>query len=53
MLYDIIILKPSVIYDWDCDHVMWHVTSCFFLNQQFITWNLVADHGNYLVVIYI
>jgi len=23
----------------------------FFLNQQFITWGVMADHGNYLVAI--
>ena len=28
------------------------VPSLFFLNQQFITWNVRADHGSYFVTTY-
>ena len=59
MLYNIILLEPSiffyVLYDYDCDYNMynWYMISFFFfLNQQFITWHVVADHGSYFVTIY-
>ena len=29
------------------------MTVSFFLNQQFITWDMRADHGSYFVTMYI
>ena len=36
-----------------CVTITHYITLLFFLNQQFITWDTRADHGNYFITTYI
>ena len=53
LIFKIVFCFVSIFYS--CSQFIHTVISefLFFLNQQFITWGVVADHGSYFVTTYI
>ena len=56
ILYNIIVLEPFIFFCVMHDYVTVYdiilTSNLFFLNQQFITWDVRADHGSYFIIIY-